>query len=55
MNAPTVAYYLLTWCDAFRCRTHEFRFVRYDDCLAMALALADKATGWCNAVTSAPN
>ena len=56
MNAPAVAYYLLTWCDAFKCRTHEFRFVHYDDCARLAEHLADKwqATVWCNPVALSP-
>lgn len=53
MNAPLAFYYLLTWCDAFRCTEHEFPFAFREDCVRLARYLAEnyQATGWCNPVT----
>jgi hypothetical protein len=56
MSAPFAFYYLLTWCDAFKCRVHEFRFALYEDCARFAVHMATtyEGTAWCNPIALSP-
>lgn len=49
MNGPTVAYYVLVWCDGFGCNYPKIQFVRYDECLRIAETVINifQATAWC--------